>query len=219
MRSMEKSTRTKTFIVSGALLTLASILFGLTISLSGNPLRSLDLIAYHRLFPPSSEVATTMWYTLSALGDTPTIALLSTLIFLLLVGRGRMRSALSLVCAILAAMSLTELLKYLLMVKRPLVNLVAATSNAYPSGHTAMIAALCMLILLSLVPYKNNWLMKLLVASACVILTLLISLSRLLLGAHWLSDVIGGILLGCGVSLFTTGIVNLFADKRKVVHT
>ena len=64
----------------------------------------------------------------------------------------------------------------------------AALNGAYPSGHVARFTAA--LILMALVARRTS----LRVATAVAIL--IVAWSRMYLGAHWFSDVAGGVLLG-----------------------
>lgn len=68
---------------------------------------------------------------------------------------------------------------------------VAESGGAYPSGHTvALVVCLggCLLVLWPRVPW---WLWLPVVASSC-----LLAASLLVAGAHWFTDVLGGMLLG-----------------------
>lgn len=68
-------------------------------------------------------------------------------------------------------------------------HLVAAQSYAFPSGHAAN-ATLVWLCLALLLPRTPN--ARLLAVWGAVWLTLAVGLSRIMLGVHWPSDVIGG---------------------------
>ena len=71
------------------------------------------------------------------------------------------------------------------------------TSLAYPSGHAAHTAALFVLAgLLARDLSGRGWPLLLGIAA-----TLLIGVSRVVLGVHWPSDVLGGWLLGTGFAL------------------
>jgi undecaprenyl-diphosphatase len=79
----------------------------------------------------------------------------------------------------------------------PVPHLAASSGFSFPSGHTAAAAATWAAVALVLgrgrpLPVKA-WL-----AAGAALLTVAVAASRVLLGVHWLTDVIGGAALGFG---------------------
>lgn len=98
------------------------------------------------------------------------------------------------------------ILKILFHIPRPLSLLVETVGFSYPSGHTATATSLCVLILLiSLSKYSGS--RKIIFTSICILVPLLVGTSRLLLGAHSFIDILGGLLLGTGVTLICFGLL------------
>ena len=84
------------------------------------------------------------------------------------------------------ALLITWILKVLIAKVRPEFGLVAETGFGFPSGHATAVFAVYPLL-------KNNY---------WLIFAILIVISRLYLGVHYLSDVLGGILVGLVVGNF-----------------
>lgn len=103
----------------------------------------------------------------------------------------------SLVAAVVSA-GLVQLLKALFDRARPELMLVASDEGSFPSGHVANAATIAVVIALvfGLGPDRRGWVW--LAASAYVVA---MALSRTYLGVHWLTDTIGGALIGIGVAV------------------
>ena len=92
---------------------------------------------------------------------------------------------------------------------RPPGPLVATAGFAFPSGHAVAGAATAVALVLVLLPAgrsRRKW-EAVAVAFAC-----LMAMSRVYLNAHWLSDVVAGVLLGTGVALGSTALVTEIRD-------
>ena len=105
---------------------------------------------------------------------------------------------------------LTTLVKDLIDRDRPLVFYGASVNKlpvdeSYPSGHASMVSAGAVTALLLLRKSPRQKLISILL----VIEAGLVCLSRLYLGVHYPTDLIGGILLGSGVALLVTSAHNM----------
>ena len=91
--------------------------------------------------------------------------------------------------------------KLLIERPRPSNNLVIVVQDAehssFPSGHTSFyVVYFGFLIFLMVYKRKPNKIMRIIGVLICVFLIATIPLSRIYLGVHWMTDVIGGFLLG-----------------------
>lgn len=102
-------------------------------------------------------------------------------------------AALFSIAAALASTLGVQLLKHLFGRARPEEMLVHSDFGSFPSGHTANAATIAVTFAL-LIPRVWVWV----AGSAYVVL---MAWSRTLLGAHWLSDTVGGALIGAGAVL------------------
>jgi undecaprenyl-diphosphatase len=105
--------------------------------------------------------------------------------------RGKPRNALALLLVTLLGRGLAEMQKYEIARVRPALepHLVAVKTASFPSGHasSSMIVYLTLALVLS---GGSNW--RATAATAAIALSLLIGLSRIMLGVHWPTDVVGG---------------------------
>jgi membrane-associated phospholipid phosphatase len=93
---------------------------------------------------------------------------------------------------------MSQLVKELVDRVRPTANPIAHTLGpSFPSGHTTGAAACFAAFALVLGRGRTRNVQSIL-AGAAVFIAIAVAASRVLLGVHWLSDVIGGLALGWG---------------------
>ncbi|MFA5788252.1 MAG: bifunctional DedA family/phosphatase PAP2 family protein, partial [Actinomycetota bacterium] len=81
----------------------------------------------------------------------------------------------------------------------PVEHLVATWGWSFPSGHTAEAAAL-FIVIAALINRGAGWRRRVLTWTACVSVIVVVGLSRMYLGVHYLSDVLGGAALGAALA-------------------
>ena len=117
---------------------------------------------------------------------------------LLLIARRRWLQASAFVLAIATSEVLIGLAKEAYDRARPLGSLVETSGASFPSGHAVAGAVTAVgLVLVLLPPGKARWAWELRAALFATVM----SLSRTYLGAHWLSDVVAGGLLGTSIAV------------------
>jgi len=104
--------------------------------------------------------------------------------------------------ALLLVMGLGELtawgMKLVFARPRPDQSLVAATGNAFPSGHSFTAIALYGFIAYLVWGWTDRTWVRLSITALCGGIVLLVCVSRVVLRVHWFSDVLGGFILGLG---------------------
>ncbi|WP_213816866.1 phosphatase PAP2 family protein [Glaciihabitans sp. dw_435] len=105
----------------------------------------------------------------------------------------RFWSALYFAIATVLSAGIVQLLKGIYDRPRPSEILVTADIGSFPSGHVANAAT--MAVVLGFV-FRRLW-----VWFAGIVYTVIMLLSRTYLGAHWLSDTVGGLILGAAVAV------------------
>ena len=96
---------------------------------------------------------------------------------------------------------LNLILKNVFVRERPnILRLVNETSYSFPSGHAMASAALYSCI--AILAWRYN--KKIAMTIFCCVMTILIGLSRVYLGVHYITDVIGGWCLGIAIATIVT---------------
>lgn len=148
--------------------------------------------------PIGSEKVEQMVRDITALGGVAVLTLLTALVVIFLILAGRWQVGLFFLLAVGGGQIVSSLVK--LGVDRPRPELVShlmtETSQSFPSGH-AMMSAVTYLtlgaLLARIVPQRR---LKIYFLTVAVLLTFMIGVSRIYLGVHWPSDVLGGWCLG-----------------------
>ena len=134
---------------------------------------------------------------LTYLGSAGALGLLALAAALLLAWRGAPRAAAFVLTAFVASEALDQLLKHLFRRARPSLEdpFLRLATFSFPSGHafasTATYGALA-LVVASRVPRIRGWL----VAAGTAALVAIVAASRVVLGVHYLLDVLAGIAAG-----------------------
>jgi membrane-associated phospholipid phosphatase len=145
----------------------------------------------------STDAAVTAVTMVTHLGGTP--FLIAVLSIVGLVEWRRRRDPTSLLFLLVVGIGVSAInnsLKWLIMRDRPaVVHLIDAAGSSFPSGHAAAAAACWMAVAVvvgrSAPRRARPW-----VAACAVAIAGAVAASRALLGVHWLTDVIAGLLVG-----------------------
>jgi undecaprenyl-diphosphatase len=151
---------------------------------------ALDRSIYQALYVGGHPLLIALARGLTALGE-PTVLVGGGFIlaaWLWHLGRGRF--ALRLLLVILLGRALSEVQKFWIARARPDLDphLVVVKTSSFPSGHATSSMIFYLTLALALAP--TGW--KRVAAAIAILLSLLVGTSRVMLGVHWPSDVIGG---------------------------
>lgn len=137
----------------------------------------------------------TFWKGVTTAGQPITFELLSVLVGVLLWRSGRPRAALFVPGAVVGADVLSTIVKVLVDRARPVVAdvLIHPAGASFPSGHA--IASSAAAIVVVVLVRGAAW------RALAVVAAVLVAASRLALGAHYLSDVVGSWLLATAWTL------------------
>jgi undecaprenyl-diphosphatase len=139
----------------------------------------------------------------TSLGSGTVLALLATLVVGYLFVAGRRLAALTVLVSVAGGAALDLILKIGFGRPRPdlVPHLVAVSSYSFPSGH-AMLSAVTYLTLGALLArFESRGSVRLYLMTSAIFLTLIVGASRVYLGVHWPTDVLGGWAAGAAWAL------------------
>lgn len=181
---------------------ISFILFLVTVILITNDNKYFDNYIIN-LFKYKSDILTNIMKIITFLGSALSIILLTVL--LIIVVKGKRNKILILINVIVTTL-LNQLLKNVFQRGRPIDSIIEESGYSFPSGHS-MVSMAFYGFLIYLV-YKSNIKYKGLFVGLLSVLIVLIGISRIYLGVHYPTDVIGGFTLSLSYLL-------LFIDITK----
>lgn len=204
---------TRGFVVAAiyALGVVAMIL--LAVAAHGNTLRPFDLPFSREVQENRLPLVSAILFLVSAIGFSPYAEAIFIVVFLTLILLRLRLEAIALLGTLIGD-GIGALLKLVVNRARPspaLVHVVQRiNSPSFPSGHalhyTVFYGFLAFVLITS---FRSSWLRNALVA-ICFALIVLVGISRVYLGEHWATDVLGGYLLG-GLFLLPLVLAYLWA--------
>ena len=122
-----------------------------------------------------------------------------------------------LLIATLGSTAFTSLLKYLFQRERPANSLLVVQTYSFPSGHATTAMALYGFIAYLLIRFNQDFAQKIRIFTIAILFILLIGLSRVVLNQHYLSDVLGGYLVGAFWLTLGISITEWLSVESKII--
>ncbi len=140
---------------------------------------------------------------------------LAILIASLLVMRKNTYEALLFLTAMALALISLSILKNHFQISRPTSGLYAVDGWSFPSGHATLATAFFFLLVHTFIDKMKSVKGKTFLIVGSIVGALLVSFSRVYLGAHWTLDILAGIALGLLSVSFTVLLFNLLFGERR----
>ena len=195
----------KEYLVAALFLIMFIIL---TIFVKLGKMDGIDKIVFDNVIRLKSDGMTKFMYMVTTLASTKFVIAITLIIAIILLIKKKYMNIAYVVLGVGSGALSMKVIKEIIKRPRPEWKWAVETGYSFPSGHTIssyMLYGVISLLLLNRV--NKKW--KFPVVIGLMILVLLIGLSRIYLGVHYFSDVLGSILLGtCYLSIF-----NIFISK------
>jgi membrane-associated phospholipid phosphatase len=222
---MKKTLQTKSFL---SLHLLAGILIFVTMTLTLGEI-SEDIINHEPITIADAQLSTWLhlhaspfltraMFAITFFGSTKAASLIAVPLGLYLIWRRRFYWLAAVISSIGGGMLLNKLLKYAFHRPRPFFNdpLLKLTSYSFPSGHTMTATVLYGVLAAYFFTTTTDCRRRVLIVFSAGFLILLVGLSRMYLGAHYLSDVLGAMAEGLAwLSLCLTVVYSIWQRGQK----
>ena len=194
------------WLVAGFAAVSIAVTAGWTMSLDQAVLMS---VAGHR-----TDLLNALAINLTALGSAPVVTLVTLLVAVYAFAAGRQRIVLALLWTPLSFL-LDDVLKLLFQHPRPTEAIIAIPdSYSFPSGHAVAASALYITLALIAGHGERRQRPRRVLIGSGVTVAVLVAWSRVYLGVHYFSDVVGGLLLG-GAGALAAALVLSRTDSRE----
>ncbi len=151
--------------------------------------------------------------TISNTGKTPVWLVVAALVAGWLLWRRLYRLTIFVLVTVLGSLALNNLIKLVVDRARPHLSdpVAVAAGKSFPSGHAqAAIVGYGVLLAVFLPVISRRW--RAVVLTVAVLMVLLVGFSRIALGVHYLSDVVGAYLIG---TVWLLGLASAFRTWRR----
>jgi undecaprenyl-diphosphatase len=162
------------------------------------PLTTTDILLSNWLSNHRISGLTTAMFVVTFLGSTIAACIVATAFGVFLLWKRRFGWLITLAASVVGGGGLNRLLKYFFQRQRPYFDdpILTLTSYSFPSGHTMMATVLYGVIAAYLLTNARGWQQKVATLLLASLVILLVGFSRIYLGAHYLSDVLGALAEG-----------------------
>ena len=141
---------------------------------------------------------TTAMFAVTSLGSSLVVSCIAVVFGLYLIWRRRLYWLAAFLSSVYGGMLLNKILKYAFQRPRPHFDdpLLSLNSYSFPSGHTMTATVLYGVLAAYFFTTTQDWRRRVVIILVASFLILLVGFSRIYLGAHYLSDVLGAMAEG-----------------------
>ena len=188
------------FKIYGFIIFIATIVFiGVAVGVQTGYLDGFDDAVRYRVYSMRSDKLTVFWRFITHSGDRYVVILLG--VILLLKKSLREKYGVKFAIAALSSTALYQIMKYIFQRPRPdlALRLIEQGGYSFPSGHSMNFLVSFGILIYLLLKYCENRRLAKILSVGLGLLTILIGFSRVYVGVHYPTDIIGGWSLGIAV--------------------
>jgi membrane-associated phospholipid phosphatase len=181
------------------------------------PITVADTQLSNWLHTHTSPLLTNVMFLITSFGSTVMVTCIAVALGLYLLWRRQLYWIAALVLSVPGGALLNRLLKYVFHRARPHFSdpILTLTSYSFPSGHTMIATVLYGFIAAYIFTRTNDWRWRALSVVSGAFLIAAVACSRIYLGAHYLSDVLGAMAEGLAWLSLCLTLVHSFWHRRK----
>lgn len=193
-------------LVVGVASTVAFVLLRMVVALGGHEPLPIDLWWHDLMLATLSDFGVVVAWVPAIVGGTIGMIVIGLLLVLLFLWRRRPWDAANIAIAIVVVVAIGAPMAAVIARLRPDDSLAEQMATSFPSGHTAVATTVAVTLGLLL----RRWYVWVLGA----VWVAFMMWSRCYLHAHWLSDVVAGMLEGVAVATLVWSAVEAVRDRR-----
>jgi undecaprenyl-diphosphatase len=190
--------------------------------MNGKPITIADVQLSNWLYNHRSPRLTTAFLIVTSFGSTIPVSIIAITVGLYLLRRRQPYWLAAIWSSVFGGMLVNKYLKFVFYRQRPHFDnpILVLTTYSFPSGHTMAATVLYGVLAALLVTKIKRRSMKVLVVVSASCLIGLVGFSRMYLGAHYLSDVIGAFAEGLAwLSLCLTVVYSVWRQRKWISDT
>jgi undecaprenyl-diphosphatase len=208
LKTREPDSRRTIALVVGILAAIAFVILSWVIYVDGRQPLLADVWWHGLMIATLTKPGVVMAWVPSVVGGTIGMIVIAIVLVVIFIWRKRPWDAANIAIAIALVVAIGAPMSYVVARVRPGDSLAETTATSFPSGHTAVATTVVVTLALLL----RRWY----VWVGGVLWVLWMMWARTYLHAHWLSDVIAGLLEGIAVATLVWCAVEAIRDRRAV---
>ena len=173
-----------------------------------------DIVGYVIVSKPFKfNISTPIAKFITNFGGAIFVIILTTILFFVIKDK---KIGISIIVNLVIITLLNEILKFIMQRPRPTeFRLIEETGYSFPSGHSMISLAFYGYLIYLIYKYINNKHLKRILIIILSTLICIIGVSRIYLGVHYTSDVLGGFLISIAYLIIYIELINKFVLEKK----